>query len=128
MSENTVEQGGTRGRKAVPLEDKIANAVSGKLSSAGQAFFDWLSSQVNVPLDVATFALTQSLYQEYTKTDEFQRAAAKRKAEREQRELEKLTKEMTKFEELARKLGKKIIDIDEDDDDDDVSSPEDDNE
>lgn len=127
MSEN-IENGSTRGRKAVPLEDKIANAVSGKLSSAGQAFFNWLSDQVTITLDPATFALTQSLYQEYTKTEEFQQAAAKRKAEREQRELEKLSKEMTKFEELARKLGKKIIDIDEEDDDDEITSPEDDDE
>lgn len=126
MSETISENGATRGRKAVPLEEKVANATSGKLSNAGQAYFDWLSATSGVKLDPKTFALTQSLYQEYTKTEEFQAAAAARKAAREQRELEKMSKEMTKFEELARKLGKKIVDIDEEDEDDESGPDEDD--
>lgn len=115
----TVETAGTRGRKAVPLEDKVANAKAGKLSAANESFYNWVVGVAGVKVDRASFAFAATLYQDYTSTEEFQAAAAERKAAREAAKLEKMKSEYAKFEELARKLGKKIVDIDEDEESDD---------
>lgn len=116
----------TRGRKPVSMEDKVANAKAGKLTKAQSAFFNWASETTGVTLDPVTFVLASTLYQDYIKTGSFQEAAAARKLEREKAKTARLESQLTKFEEMARKLGKRVnIDI-EDIEDDDDSDDEDD--
>lgn len=126
MSVDATETTGTRGRKAVPLSDKIAKAVAGELSAANTSFLEWVSAEAkDVEIDVTSFALAATLYQDYTSTEEFQAAAAERKAAREAAKELKAKSEFLKFAELAKKFGKKIVDIDEDDEDSDDADEDD---